>query len=292
MSNSMTGYGKGYIEEEGRSFRVEMKAVNNRYIDLNIKMPRQISSLEDRIRRYVASKIYRGKIDIYITQDKLSKDDVVVNIDEILADSYYNALKKIKDRYSLKDDVSLSILSRFQDIITIDKREDDEEKVWSTLHKALDDAINMLIAMRSKEGSMLSADILKRCDLIYNMVTDVEKRSDVVVDEYREKLKERITEYLGEVEVDEARLINEVAFFADKSNITEEIVRLKSHLIQLKNTIVLDEPVGKKLDFLIQEMNRETNTIGSKTTDLDITNLVVSMKSEIEKIREQIQNIE
>lgn len=292
MSNSMTGYGKGYIEEEGRSFRVEMKAVNNRYIDLNIKMPRQISSLEDRIRRYVASKIYRGKIDIYITQDKLSKDDVVVNIDEILADSYYNALKKIKDRYSLKDDVSLSILSRFQDIITIDKREDDEEKVWSTLHKALDDAINMLTAMRSKEGSMLSADILKRCDLIYNMVTDVEKRSDVVVDEYREKLKERIKEYLGEVEVDEARLINEVAFFADKSNITEEIVRLKSHLIQLKNTIVLDEPVGKKLDFLIQEMNRETNTIGSKTTDLDITNLVVSMKSEIEKIREQIQNIE
>lgn len=292
MSNSMTGYGKGYIEEEGRSFRVEMKAVNNRYIDLNIKMPRQISSLEDRIRRYVASKIYRGKIDIYITQDKLSKDDVVVNIDEILADSYYNALKKIKDRYSLKDDVSLSILSRFQDIITIDKREDDEEKVWSTLHKALDDAINMLTAMRNKEGSMLSADILKRCDLIYNMVTDVEKRSDVVVDEYREKLKERIKEYLGEVEVDEARLINEVAFFADKSNITEEIVRLKSHLIQLKNTIVLDEPVGKKLDFLIQEMNRETNTIGSKTTDLDITNLVVSMKSEIEKIREQIQNIE
>ena len=288
----MTGYGKGYIEEDGRSFKIEIKAVNNRYLDLNIKLPKQISSLEDKIRRHVASRIYRGKIDMYITQDKFSQDDIVVNIDEMMADAYYDALKKIKDRYSIKDEISLSILSRFQDIITIDKREDDGEKIWNVLNKALDESITMLCKMRKEEGSRLSSDIQKRCDLIYNMVASIEKRSDVVVDEYRKKVQERIADFLGEVEVDEAKLINEVAFFADKSNITEEIVRLKSHLIQLKNTIVLDEPVGKKLDFLVQEMNRETNTIGSKSSDLDITNMVVDMKSEIEKIREQIQNIE
>ncbi|HAZ36394.1 MAG TPA: YicC family protein, partial [Clostridiaceae bacterium] len=181
---------------------------------------------------------------------------------------------------------------KFQDIVTVEKKEEDLDATLNILLKAVDEAIKNLIDMRQVEGKRLESDILLRCDLISNYVEEIESRADSVVDEYREKIKQRVTEYLAEVELDEARLLNEVAFFADKSNITEEIVRLKSHLAQMKSTIILNEPVGKKLDFLVQEMNRETNTIGSKANDLSITNMVVNIKSEIEKIREQIQNIE
>lgn len=292
MVNSMTGFGRGIVEENGRRFSVEIKSVNNRYLDLNIKLPRQLNELEDRVRKYIASRISRGKIDIYINQEKFNEEDISANVDEKVADAYYNALAVLKERFKLKDDISLSLMSRMPDVINVDKKEDDIDEVWETLLKALDMAINMLVDMRLKEGLKLSKDITLRCDVIYEKVLEIEKRSPEMVDEFREKILLRVKDFLKEVEVDEARLLNEVAFFSDKCNITEEIVRLKSHIEQFKNAFNLDEPIGRKLDFIIQEMNREINTIGSKSNDLTITNLVVEVKSELEKIREQIQNIE
>lgn len=292
MVKSMTGYGRGNIEEGGRSFSVEIKSVNNRYLDVNIRLPRQLSSLEDNIRKYVASKISRGKIDIYISQEKFSQDDVTVTVDEQMAESYYNAYKFIKDKFNLQEDISLALLAKAPDVISIEKKDEDIEVIWTALKKSLDEALSMFIDMRCKEGLKLSDDIIERCNLILSKVNIIEERAPKLVEEYREKIKTRVGEYLKEVEVDESRLLNEVAFFADKSNTTEEVVRLKSHIEQFKNAFSSSEPIGRKLDFIVQEMNRETNTIGSKANDINITNLVVDIKSEIEKIREQVQNIE
>lgn len=292
MIKSMTGYGRGSIQENGRSFTVEIKSVNNRYLDVYIRLPRQISSLEDRIRKYVSTRISRGKVDIYISQDKFSEDDIEINLDENVARAYYNSLCTLKDKFQLKDDITLSMLVDIPDVLKIEKKEEDKEEIWNAIIKAIDESLNMFVDMRSSEGLKLSKDISERCDFIQEKVLEIENKCPVVVDEYREKIRQRVSEYLKEIEIDESKLLNEVAFFSDKVNITEEIVRLKSHLVQMKKTLTLEEPVGRKLDFLIQEMNRETNTIGSKSSDLFITNLVVDIKSELEKIREQVQNIE
>lgn len=292
MIRSMTGYGRGSIEEGGRSFNVEIKSVNNRYLDVYIRLPRGINALEDRIRKYIASKVYRGKIDVYINQEKFAEDDIAVNVDENVAAAYFNALNTLKEKFELKEDITLSLLTNYPDVISIEKKEEDIEVVWNILVKALDQAIELFKEMRTTEGTKLGSDIRERCRLIYDRVVEIEDRSSVVVDEFREKIKTRVSEYLKEVEIDEARLLNEVAFFADKCSITEEVVRLKSHIIQLQNTLDDKDTIGRKLDFLIQEMNREINTIGSKANDLLITNIVVDIKSELEKIREQIQNIE
>lgn len=292
MIRSMTGYGRGSNDAGGRSFNVEIKSVNNRYLDVYIRLPRGINALEDRVRKYVASKVYRGKIDVYINQEKFGEDDVVVNVDENVAAAYYNALKTLNERFGLNENITLSHLINYPDVVSMEKKEEDIEAIWVILVKALDNAIELFLEMRSSEGAKLGEDIKERCQLIYNRVEEIENRSSGVVDEFREKIKARITEYLKEVEIDEARLLNEVAFFADKSSITEEIVRLKSHIAQLESTLTDKNTIGRKLDFLIQEMNREINTIGSKANDLYITNIVVDVKSELEKVREQIQNIE
>lgn len=293
MIKSMTGYGRGNEEIEGKSFSVEMKSVNNRYLDINIRLPRMINSLEDRIKKEISSKVSRGKIDVYITTENLKENDVVVNVDEDMAKAYYNAYSKLKDLLTIKDEVPLGLVAKSPDVIKIEKREEDLEEIFKVVSASLGSALNMFLDMREVEGQKLSEDILERCDNILSMMNTVEERSSNVVNEYREKISQRIKEYLGEVEIDQARLLNEVAFFSDKCSITEEIVRLKSHILQLKDTLEnSSEPVGRKLDFLIQEMNRETNTIGSKANDLVITKTVVDIKSEIEKIREQIQNIE
>ncbi|EYE89267.1 hypothetical protein Q428_03055 [Fervidicella metallireducens AeB] len=292
MVKSMTGYGRGESEDSSIGFLVEMKSVNNRYLDMNIRMPKQLNSMEDQIRKYISQRVSRGKVDVYITLEKYSQDDVVINVDEQLAEAYYNAYYSLKGKFNLAEEIGLGLLAKAPDIFTIERKEEDIDYLWSILSKALDQALEMFIDMRNKEGLKLSKDIVQRCDIINKKVLEIEERSPVVVDEYRDKLTQRISEYLREVEIDQARLVNEVAFFADRSNITEEIVRLKSHITQLKDTITAEETVGRKLDFLIQEMNRETNTIGSKANDLLITNLVVDIKSELEKIREQIQNIE
>lgn len=291
MIKSMTGFGRGNYEEHGRSFIVEIKTINHRYTDISIRYPRQLSYLEDSIRKYVQNTISRGKVDIYIYQDKFNEEDIHVSVDEVLAEEYLKAIKKLKDKFSLKDDITLSFLAKIPEIISIEKEENNDE-VWDILKKAIDRALESLVSMRIAEGTKLYNDILDRAKYIKEMVCIVEERSPNVVIEYKERLDERIKEICKDVSIDESRIATEVAFFADKSNITEEIVRLYSHIDQLSTILQEKDPIGRKLDFLIQEMNREINTIGSKANDLKITKIVVDIKSEIEKIREQIQNIE
>jgi len=292
MIKSMTGYGRGECEENNRRFVIELKSVNNRYLDINIRLPKHLISLEDNIRKYISSRVSRGKIDVFVSQEKFSDDDIKVVLDEQVASYYYNVYSELKKKFNLQEEITLSLLAKAPDVIIIEKNEDDVETVWDTMKKALDEALSVFIDMRTKEGLKLKQDILERCMIISEKVNLIEKRSPSIIDEYREKIKLRVSEFLKDVEIDESRLLNEVAFFADKVNIDEEITRLKSHIEQLRSSLESDEAVGRKLDFLIQEMNRETNTIGSKANDLSIANLVIDIKSELEKIREQVQNIE
>lgn len=292
MIKSMTGFGRGSIEQDGRSFTIEMKSVNHRYCDLNIKMPKIFMPLEDRMRKAIFEKISRGKVDVFITQNNREKIGVKANLDESLADSYVECLRKIKDKYDIKEGLSISLIARFPDVITLKQEEEDIENIWKVLSIPLEEAIRLLVEMREKEGLKLKSDVLLKCDYIKQLLDKIEKRSPFVAVEYKEKLNERLKELLQGYEIDENRIAMEVAIFGDKSCIDEEIVRLNSHLIQLRETFNLDEPIGRKLDFILQEMNRETNTIGSKANDLEITNSVLNIKNEIEKIREQIQNIE
>lgn len=292
MIKSMTGFGRGNIDQDGRSFTVEIKSVNHRYCDLNIKMPKSLLSLEDRIRKVIQEKVTRGKVDVFITQNNYEKQGAKVVLDEKLADSYVECLNKIKERYDIKENISLALISKFPDVVNLKQEEEDVENLWEILSLPLRDAVNLLVDMREREGLKLEKNILLKCDYIKSLLDKIEEKSPLVVEEYKEKLNERLKELLGEGQVDENRIAVEVALFADKSAIDEEIVRLNSHLVQLKETFNLNEAVGRKLDFIIQEMNREINTIGSKANNLEVTNNVLNIKNEIEKIREQIQNIE
>ncbi|HHW47175.1 MAG TPA: YicC family protein [Clostridiaceae bacterium] len=292
MIRSMTGFGRGESQEEGKKFLVEIKTVNHRYFDIFIKIPRQLSFLEDKVREAVAKKLARGKIDIYITFEDSGENSTCVLIDEELAKAYVEAVRLLRDRFGLADDISVSLLAKFPDILKVEKTEDDEEKVWQLLKTALDSALESLVSMREAEGRELCLSLLERASYIESIVKKIEIRSPEVVKEYKQKLEDRIKELLQQNIIDENRIAMEVAIFADRCSIDEEIVRLKSHLVQFRDTLDLDQPVGRKLDFLIQEMNREINTIGSKASDLEITRNVIEIKSEIEKMREQVQNIE
>ena len=293
MAISMTGFGRGEYKDNNYHFLAECKTINHKYCDINIRLPRKISFLEDKARNFIKNHIKRGRVDIYIKLDLLGSEDVNLKFDEALASQYVNILKEIRDKYDLVDDISVMNIAKFPEIIKTEEKEEDEDLLWSMLSKALEQTLTNLMEMRSEEGKILANDILQRCDLLRNIIEEIEKHSYTVVLDYKEKLNNRISEILENPSlVDENRLAQEVAIYADKSSITEEIVRFKSHIEQLKSTIVKNESIGRKIDFLIQEMNRETNTIGSKSYDLNITNLVVEIKSELEKIREQIQNIE
>ena len=293
MAISMTGFGRGEYKDDNYQFLVECKTINHKYADINIRLPRKLSFLEDKARILVKDYIKRGRVDLYIKLDLLGSEDVNLKFDEELATQYVSILKQINDKFDLVDDISVMNIAKFPDVIKTEEKEDDEDKLWSMLKVALENALLKLKEMRSEEGKKLAEDIQNRCDLLKNYIEDIEKYSYNVVIDYKEKLKNRISDMLEDPSIiDESRLAQEVAIYADKSSITEEIVRFKSHIEQLKNTVVKNESIGRKIDFLIQEMNRETNTIGSKSSDLNITNLVVEVKSELEKIREQIQNIE
>lgn len=293
MAISMTGFGRGEYKDDNYQFLVECKTINHKYADINIRLPRKLSFLEDKARILVKDYIKRGRVDLYIKLDLLDSEDVNLKFDEALATQYVSILKQIKDKFDLVDDISVMNIAKFPDVIKTEEKEYDEDKLWSMLKVALENALLKLKEMRSEEGKKLAEDIQNRCDLLKNYIEDIEKYSYNVVIDYKEKLKNRISDMLEDPSIiDESRLAQEVAIYADKSSITEEIVRFKSHIEQLKNTVVKNESIGRKIDFLIQEMNRETNTIGSKSSDLNITNLVVEVKSELEKIREQIQNIE
>ena len=292
MIKSMTGFGRGEKRENGKEFTVEIKAVNHRYCDIYIKMPRQISFLEDRVRDVISKGISRGKLDVFITYENYGENSKKVVCDEALAKAYVDALWKMKERFGLAEDVSVSLVSRFPDVLRVEEEEEDAEELWTLLHDAIRDALNALIEMREKEGQELKKNVLEKADYIEKVLKNIEKCAPLVVSDYKKRLENRIKELLDQQTIDESRIAMEVAIFADRCSIDEELVRLGSHIRQLRETLEMEIPVGRKLDFLLQEMNREINTIGSKASDLEITKYVVEIKSELEKIREQIQNIE
>lgn len=293
LIKSMTGFGRGEKSDGIRSFTVEIKSVNHRYNDTIVKMPKHIGYLEDNVKKQIRNVITRGRVETYINLEYVTEGDIEVNVDLPLAKSYKEAMDILCDELGINKKYSIDTFTRFPDILKTKKIEEDEDEIWLCLKEAVDIALQKLVFMREKEGLELSNNIKAKLFNIKEIVKEIEKKAPEVVLEYKEKLWNRIHELLEEkYEIDENKLANEVAFYADKSNIDEEIVRLYSHINQFINTLDSGDSVGRKLDFLIQEMNREVNTIGSKVGDITITNNVVDLKSEIEKIREQIQNIE
>lgn len=293
MAKSMTGFGMGEYKDDKYNISVECKTINHKYLDVNPRLPRKVSFLEDRLRQLVKDYISRGRVDMFIKFDTVSSSGAKLVYDEDLAKQYFEILKRIKDGFDLKQEINPVEISKFPEIVSVTEAEDDEEILWNALREASEKALMSLSNMRKEEGTKLEKDIIERSNLLEKYIDDVERFSDTVVEDYRSKLNQRIGEILeNPALVDEARLAQEVAIYADKSSITEEIVRFRSHINQLRNTIVNDDSIGRKLDFLIQEMNREVNTIGSKSSAIDITNLVIQIKAELEKIREQVQNIE
>ncbi|MGV8980236.1 YicC/YloC family endoribonuclease [Clostridium sp.] len=292
MIRSMTGFGRGRSEKDGKSFTIEIKSVNHRYFETNIRMPRVLISFEDKIRKIIGEKVKRGKLDVFVTQGNYDKEDAYAYLDEKLAESYMNCFRVLRDKYDLRDDISVSQIARLPEVVTLKQKEEDVSQTFAELEQSLNEALEALLFMREREGEKLLEDVIIKCDLICGLVQKVKERTPIVFCEYKGKLTQRLNALHKEVEFDENRVAMEVAIFVDKAGIDEEIVRLNSHIQQMKETLLIDGPVGRKLDFIIQEMNRETNTIASKANDLEILNTVIDMKSEIEKIREQIQNIE
>ncbi len=292
MVRSMTGYGRARETRNKRDITVEVRSVNNRFLDCSVKMPRAYIFAEDAIKARVQKSISRGKIDVFVTVDTSAADVAVVTINESLAKGYYDALVRLHDTFSLEDDISATALARFPDVLSVTKAEEDLNTISEDICAVLDLALNAYNQMRSTEGKKLADDILGRISSIEDVVGRVEERSPQTVAAYRERLEAKMREVLQSTTIDESRILTEAAIFADKVAVDEETVRLRSHISQLRDMLCSDEPVGRKLDFLIQEVNRECNTIGSKCNDLQITRDVVGMKAEVEKIREQVQNIE
>lgn len=293
MIKSMTGFGRGEFSNDESLVTVEIKSVNHRYNDIVIKKPKHLNYIEEDIRKFVKNKVNRGRIEVYIHIENTKESDFLVKPDITLAKSYINAIDILCKEANIDNDISINTLISFPELLKVEKVEEDEDKVFEAIMSALDNSIQKMNDMRISEGEKLGSDIKKRANFICETIKEIEKRAPKVVLEYKEKLTNRINELLDDKhEIDDSKLANEIAFYSDKGNITEEIVRLYSHIDQLKKSINSTEPIGRKLDFLVQEMNREVNTIGSKVGDVIITNYVVDIKSELEKIREQIQNIE
>lgn len=292
MIKSMTGYGRQKGENERREVQVEIKSVNHRYLDLNVKVPRIYSFLEEPIKTAVSAAVARGKVDIYLSITAKEGGDAKVSPNLALAGEYLRALEQVRDTYSLKDDISVMELAHMPDLLTVAREEPDAEEVKAQVLEVLGRALEEYNAMRRTEGERLCEDIARRGQAIGKMVDQVEQRSPQSVEEYRQKIAQRMTEILGDSDIAEQRILAEAALFADKVSVTEEVVRLRSHLSQLQKMVQGDAPVGRKLDFLVQELNREANTIGSKANDYELAQIVIEIKAEIEKIREQIQNLE
>ena len=292
MIRSMTGYGRGEYTADKRKFTVEIKSVNHKFNDITIKLPRSMNQWEDKIRKRLMQDISRGKTDVYISFETFAGEDVAVNINEALAAAYMERIEQLRERFQLSTDDSLGILARFPDIITVEKVQGHDDTLFEALIPALNEAITRFVSMREAEGQALKTDITNKAMQMKALVAAVEERSPIVTLEYKKKLSARISELLDGNEIEPQRLAVEVALFADKSCIDEEITRLHSHIDQLLNFLEKGGMIGRKLDFLVQEMNREANTIASKANDLEITQIAIELKSEIEKMREQMQNIE
>lgn len=292
MIRSMTGFGRCEKTVNNYDISVEIKAVNHRYADYNIKLPRVYNFLEEDVKKYLQQYIVRGKVDVYLTIYKELDDSKEIVLNEALAESYVKALKRIAERFDVRDDISVSSVARFNDVFDIKHTEEDEEIVRNSVIEVLGEALSGFIAAREREGQKLATDMIARVDLIRNEVIKIEKIAPDTVIEHKNNIEQRIRDLLGDVSVDENRLLTETAIYADKLSVNEEIVRLKCHLEEFDRIMEKGDAVGRRLDFLLQEMNRETNTIGSKCNNLEISNIVINIKSELEKVREQLQNLE
>ena len=292
MLRSMTGFGRGEDTIGGRHIVFEIKSVNHKYFEFNSRIPRGYLFLEDKLKAYIQGKISRGKVDVFLQIETLEETDVQVLVNHSLASAYVTALQELKERYQLPDEPSLALLSKYSDIFSVHKAPEDEDAVWEAVCQVADQAIASFLKMREAEGARLKADILEKAGEIVALVDQVERHTPETVEHYRERLKAKIEELLQDNRFDEQRVLTEVAIFADKVAVDEETVRLRSHFQQLQRLVDSDGPVGRKIDFLVQEMNREANTIGSKSVNSQIAYLVVDIKALIEKIREQVQNVE
>ena len=288
----MTGYGRARETRSGRDITVEVRSVNNRYLDCAVKMPRAYIFAEDAVKTRVQKAVSRGKVDVFITIDTSAADEAVVKLNRPLAQGYYKALCEINEACGLESEITASTIARFPDVLTVTKAEEDLESVGADICEVLDEALASYNQMRATEGKKLAEDIGGRLTTIETLTGKVEERSPETVREYREKLTARMQEVLQSTTIDESRILTEAAIYADKVAVDEETVRLRSHVSQLRDMLLSDEPMGRKMDFLIQEVNRESNTIGSKCNDVAIARDVVALKAEVEKIREQVQNIE
>lgn len=292
MVRSMTGFGRAEMSVGTRDIIVEIKSVNHRYFEFSCRTSRGYSFLEDKLKKYVGSRVSRGKVDMFVSITENDDTAVEVELNKPLASGYIKAMRTLVDEYEVKDDISVSTLSRFSDIFQISRQPADEDAVWNDVKTAVDEALSHFVAMREAEGEKLKADILSRAQTIIDIVGEIEERSPITVQEYRDRLYAKLNEVLQSANIDDQRILTEAAIFADKVAVDEETVRLRSHFDQMKSFLDSDQPVGRKLDFIVQEMNREANTIGSKVNDSKLAHKVVEIKGEIEKIREQVQNIE
>lgn len=292
MIKSMTGFGRCEISEADRKFTVEIKSVNHRYLDVNMKMPKKLSFFESAIRNVLKQYMQRGKVDLFITYEDFTENKVCVKYNQDIAAEYMKYLNQMAEEFSLENDIRVSALSRYPEVFSMEEQTIDEDQIWKTLEKALRGAAEGFVETRIQEGENLLADLTGKLDGMQKLVEYIEERSPQIIAEYKQKLEEKVKELLEDVKVDENRLLMEVTLFADKVCVDEEIVRLKSHIETTKQTLLEGGGIGRKLDFIAQEMNREANTILSKANDLAISNCAIELKTEIEKVREQIQNIE
>lgn len=292
MIKSMTGFGRCEIADEKRKFTVEIKAVNHRYLDVNIKMPKKLNFFESAIRNLLKEYIIRGKVDVFISYEDYTENNFALRYNEEIAAEYLSHLKSMAEKFGLENDIRVSTLSRYPEVFTMEEQSIDEEALWSGLENAIRGAATQFVSSRITEGEHLKTDLCEKLDTMLSYVDFIEERSPVIVREYREKIEAKVLELLGDKQLDDARIATEVTIFADKICVDEETVRLRCHIKSTKDTLEAGGSVGRKLDFIAQEMNREANTILSKTTDLEISDTGINLKTDIEKVREQIQNIE
>lgn len=292
MIKSMTGFGRCELTEGNRKYTIEMKSVNHRYLDANIKMPKKLSFFESSIRNELKNYVQRGKIDLFITYEDFSEDNVCIRYNKDIAAEYIGYLKNMAEDFGLDNDIRVSTLSRYPEVFSMEEQTVDEEEIWKGLAKAIQEAAEGLVQTRIREGKNLAQDLIGKLDGMLEHVAFIEERSPQIIDEYRKKLTERVHELLGDATIDETRILTEVTIFADKVCVDEELVRLRSHIETMRQSLIEGGSIGRKLDFIAQEMNREANTILSKANDLTVSNRGIDLKTEIEKVREQIQNIE
>ncbi len=292
MIKSMTGFGRCENHQGSRKFTVEMKAVNHRYFDVSIKMPKKLSFFEAAIRNVLKQYVQRGKLDVFITYEDYAEENVALKYNEELAGQYLKYFRQMAEKFGLKDDISVSSLGRCPEVFTMEEQDIDEEEIWAELKKAVEGACVQFVKAREQEGEALKTDLLDKLERMDENVTLIEDRYPQIVSEYRSRLEEKVKELLGDLQIDEGRIAAEVVIFSDKICTDEETVRLRSHIATMKEALIAGGSIGRKLDFIAQEMNREANTILSKANDLEISNVGIDLKTEIEKVREQIQNIE